>query len=68
MVQLVDSDIKTREVLDWKGVTSCTSWARRAPEAPHLPQPQGHQVGIHLVDLFTNENFLPWFLGSTRAG
>ena len=64
MVQLVDGDIKTREVLDWKGVhvlhfmgSSCSQKLRIFLNV------KGIEWESHPVDLFTNENFQPWFLG-----
>jgi glutathione S-transferase len=69
MVQLVDSDIKTREVLGWKGVhvlhfagSSCSQKLRIFLNL------KGIQWESHLVDLFTNENFRPWFLGINPRG
>ena len=64
MVQLVDSDIKTREVLAWKGVhvlhfmgSSCSQKLRIFLNL------KGIKWESHLVELRTNENFRPWFLG-----
>ncbi len=69
MVQLVDSDIKTREVLGWKGVhilhfmgSSCSQKLRIFLNLKGIPWES------HLVDLFTNENFRPWFLGINPRG
>ena len=69
MVQLVDSDIRTREVLDWKGVhvlhfmgSSCSQKLRIFLNL------KGIKWELHLVDLFTNENFTPWFLGINPRG
>ena len=69
MVQLVDSDIKTREVLGWKGVhvlhfmgSSCSQKLRIFLNL------KGIKWESHLVDLFTNENFMPWFLGINPRG
>jgi glutathione S-transferase len=69
MVQLVDSDIKTREVLDWKGVhvlhatgSSCSQKLRIFLNLKGIPWES------HLVDLRTNENFRPWFLGINPRG
>jgi glutathione S-transferase len=69
MVQLVDSDIKTREVLDWKGVhilhfmgSSCSQKLRVFLNL------KGIAWQSHHVDLFTNENFRPWFLGINPRG
>jgi glutathione S-transferase len=69
MVQLVDSDIKTREVLGWKGVhvlhfmgSSCSQKLRIFLNL------KGIKWESHLVDLHTNENFRPWFLGINPRG
>ena len=69
MVQLIDSDIKTREVLGWKGVhvlhfmgSSCSQKLRIFLNL------KGIKWESHLVDLFTNENFRPWFLGINPRG
>jgi glutathione S-transferase len=69
MVQLVDSDIKTREVLGWKGVhvlhfmgSSCSQKLRVFLNLKGIPWES------HLVDLHTNENFQPWFLGINPRG
>src|ERR1700751_4356790 len=69
MVQLADSDIKTREVLGWKGVhvlhfmgSSCSQKLRIFLNL------KGIRWESHLVDLFHNENFQPWFLGINPRG
>jgi glutathione S-transferase len=69
MVQLVDSDIKTREVLDWKGVhvlhfigSSCSQKLRVFLNLKGIPWES------HPVDLPANENFQPWFLGINPRG
>jgi glutathione S-transferase len=69
MVQLVDSDIKTREVLDWKGVhvlhyagSSCSQKLRIFLNL------KGIAWESHPVDLHGNENFRPWFLGVNPRG
>jgi glutathione S-transferase len=69
MVQLVDGDIKTREVLDWKGVhvlhfmgSSCSQKLRIFLNL------KGIEWESHLVDLRANENFQPWFLGINPRG
>ena len=69
MVQLVDSDIKTREVLDWRGVhvlhaagSSCSQKLRVFLNLKGIPWES------HLVDLHANENFRPWFLGINPRG
>jgi glutathione S-transferase len=69
MVQLVDGDIATREVLDWKGVhvlhfmgSSCSQKLRIFLNV------KGIKWESHHVDLFANENFQPWFLGINPRG
>ena len=69
MVQLIDSDIKTREVLDWKGVhvlhfmgSSCSQKLRVFLNLKGIPWESHH------VDLIANENFRPWFLGINPRG
>ena len=69
MVQLVDSDIKTREVLGWKGVhvlhfmgSSCSQKLRIFLNLKRI------KWELHLVDLQTIENFNPWFLGINPRG
>jgi glutathione S-transferase len=69
MVQLVDRDIKTREVLDWKGVhvlhfagSSCSQKLRIFLNL------KGIAWQSHPVDLPGNENFRPWFLGINPRG
>jgi glutathione S-transferase len=69
VVQLVDDDIKTREVLNWKGVhvlhftgSSCSQKLRIFLNL------KGIKWESHLVDLFSNENFKPWFLGINPRG
>jgi len=69
MVQLVDSDIKTREVLHWKGVhvlhfmgSSCSQKLRIFLNLKGIAwQP-------HPIDLPGHENFKPWFLGINPRG
>jgi glutathione S-transferase len=69
MVQLADSDIKTREVLGWKGVhvlhfagSSCSQKLRIFLNL------KGIEWESHLVDLSSNANFTPWFLGINPRG
>lgn len=69
MVQLADSDIKTREVRRWKGVhilhfsgSSCSQKLRIFLNVKGIPWVS------HLVDLHSNENFRPWFLGINPRG
>ncbi len=69
MVQLVDSDIKTREVLGWKGVhilhfmgSSCSQKLRIFLNL------KGIDWVSHPIDLPSHENFQPWFLGINPRG
>lgn len=69
MVQLIDSDIKTREVLDWKGVhilhfmgSSCSQKLRVFLNLKGIPWQAHH------IDLPGNQNFQPWFLGINPRG
>jgi glutathione S-transferase len=69
MVQLVDSDIKTREVLDWKGVhvlhftgSSCSQKLRIFLNL------KGIAWESHHIDLPGYENLRPWFLGINPRG
>ena len=69
MVQLVDSEIRTREVLAWKGVhilhyqgSSCSQKLRIFLNL------KGIKWESHLVDLHKGENFQPWFLGINPRG
>jgi len=69
MVQLADDDIRTREVLGWKGVhvlhfigSSCSQKLRIFLNLKNIPWQS------HPVDLPGNENFQPWFLGINPRG
>jgi glutathione S-transferase len=69
MVQLVDGDIRTREVLGWKGVhvlhfmgSSCSQKLRVFLNLKNIPW---HS---HPVDLPNNENMQAWFLGINPRG
>src|SRR5437868_8345457 len=69
MVQLIDSDIKTREVLGWKGVhvlhftgSSCSQKLRIFLNL------KGIAWQSHPIDLPGHENFQPWFLGINPRG
>jgi glutathione S-transferase len=69
MVQLVDSDIKTREVLGWNGVhvlhftgSSCSQKLRVFLNL------KGIEWQSHPVDLPHYENMQPWFLGINPRG
>jgi glutathione S-transferase len=69
MVQLVDSDIKTREVLGWKGIhvlhfagSSCSQKLRVFLNI------KGIEWQSHPIDLPNYENMQPWFLGINPRG
>src|SRR3982750_2956139 len=69
MVQLIDSDIETREVLGWKGAhvlhfqgSSCSQKLRIFLNL------KGIKWESHLVGLHQGENFQPWFLGINPRG
>jgi glutathione S-transferase len=69
MVQLIDSDIKTREVLGWKGVhvlhfmgSSCSQKLRVFLNLKKIPWQS------HPIDLPGYENMQPWFLGINPRG
>ena len=69
MVQLVDSDIKTREVLGWKGIhvlhfagSSCSQKLRVFLNL------KGIEWQSHPIDLPAYENMHPWFLGINPRG
>jgi glutathione S-transferase len=69
MVQLANGDIKTHEVLGWKGVhvlhfagSSCSQKLRIFLNLKGIPW---HS---HPVDLPNNENMQPWFLGINPRG
>jgi glutathione S-transferase len=69
MVQLVDSDIKTREVLTWKGVhllhfatSSCSQKTRIVMNL------KGIAWEGHLIDLRTQQNMDEWFMGINPRG
>jgi glutathione S-transferase len=69
MVQLADSDIKTREVLDWTGVhlfhgtgSSCSQKTRIFLNL------KGIEWESHVIDMATQENFGDWYLGINPRG
>jgi len=69
MVKLLDSDIRTRDVLGWKGVhvlhfsgSSCSQKLRVYLNLKGIPWQS------HPVDLPKNENMQPWFLGINPRG
>jgi len=69
MVQLVDSDITTREVLDWKGIhvfhfplSSCSQKLRIFLNL------KGIEWQSHIVDLQSKENYGAFYLGINPRG
>jgi glutathione S-transferase len=69
MVQLTESDIRTREVLGWKGLhvfhfplSSCSQKLRIFLNL------KGMRWQSHVVDLAASENVTPWFLGVNPRG
>lgn len=69
MVQLLESDIQTREVLNWQGVhlfhfptSSCSQKTRI------ILNLKGVEWKSHIVDLSKNENFDSWYLGINPRG
>ena len=69
MVQLVERDIRTREVLGWRGVhvlhymgSSCSQKLRVFLNLKKMPWQS------HAIDLPSNENMQPWFLGINPRG
>src|SRR5262245_7724309 len=69
MVQLIDGDIKTREVLGWKGAHVLHYWRSSCSQKLRIVlNLKGIQWESHPVDLHANENFTPWFLGINPRG
>jgi len=69
LVQLIDSDIKTREVLDWKGVhvlhhplSSCSQKLRIFLNLKKVAWES------HVIDIMHNENLGEWYLGVNPRG
>ena len=69
MVQLIDSDIETREVLGWKGIhvlhfagSSCSQKLRIFLNLKNIPW------ASHPIDLPGHQNMQPWFLGINPRG
>lgn len=69
MVKLYSDDIKTREVLDWRGMHllhfSGSSCSQKTRIFLNL---KGIDWTSHPVDLIKEENFKPWFLGINPRG
>ena len=69
MVQLVDGDIRTREVFFWKGVHVLHSMSSSCSQKLRIfLNLKAINWESHVVDLFANENFQPWFLGINPRG
>ena len=69
MVKLAPEDVKTKEVLDWKGLhvfhfpfSSCSQKTRIFLNL------KGAQWESHPIDLMGNENLTPWYLGVNPRG
>ena len=69
MVRLVDDDIKTREILEWRGIhllhhatSSCSQKTRIALNLKGVPWES------HIVDLRKKQNNDAWFLGINPRG
>ncbi len=69
MVQLVDSDIQTREVLDWKGLHLLNNpMAACSKKVRVFLNIKGIEWTSHLVDIKSTENYSKWFLGINPRG
>jgi glutathione S-transferase len=69
MVQLIDADIKTREVLSWKGVHVLHALLSICSQKLRIfLNLKGIAWQSHPVDLTANENLSPWFLGINPRG
>jgi glutathione S-transferase len=69
MVELIADDIKTREVLGWKGVHVLHYWGSSCSQKLRIfLNMKEIQWESHLVDLQANENFSAWFLGINPRG
>jgi len=69
MVQLIDSDIQTKEVLDWQGLhlfhfgsSSCSQKTRVCLNLKNI------DWGSHLVNLGAGENYTEFYLGINPRG
>ena len=69
MVELLDQDIKTREVLSWKGLhlfhfsgSSCSQKTRIVLNV------KGLEWSSHEIDIGNSEHFTPWYLGINPRG
>ncbi len=69
MVKLVDEDIKTREVLDWKGLHVCHMALSSCSQKLRIFLAlKGLKWESHEVNLMANENLSEWFLGINPRG
>jgi len=69
MVQLVDSDIETREVLDWKGLHLLHNpMAACSIKARIFLSVKGIDWTSHIVDIPGGKNYDEWFLGINPRG
>lgn len=69
MVQLVDSDIQTREVLGWKGLHLLNHpMAACSKKVRAFLNIKGVDWESHIVDIRSTENYGEWFLGINPRG
>ncbi len=69
MVQLIDSDIQTREVLDWKGLHLLHNPASTCSKKTRIfLNLKGMNWESHIVDILGGENYGEWFLGINPRG
>ena len=69
MVQLIDGDIKTREVLDWRGIHIFHAWMSSCSQKLRVylnHKPVAWQR--HELNLGASESYTPWFLGINPRG
>lgn len=69
MTQLQDQDIKTREVLDWKGLHLLhADFSTCSQKTRIFLTLKGVDWVSHSVDLARQQNYTPWFLGINPRG
>ena len=69
MVQLVDSDIQTREVLEWKGLHLLNNpMAACSKKVRVFLNIKGVEWTSHVIDIKNAENYSEWFLGINPRG
>jgi len=69
MVQLIDSDIKTREVLDWRGIHIFHAWMSSCSQKLRIFL--NHKTvdwQRHELNLGQSESYSDWFLGINPRG